>query len=51
MENFYPFIYQPKKKKEEPLSLYIELESPPFPQEKEEKKESEECGIIVIELI
>jgi hypothetical protein len=52
METFYPFIHEKKDKKKEqsePMPLYIEL-VPPAPEKKESPSETEEPGVIVIEL-
>lgn len=50
MDGFFPFIYEPEKKKEfEPEYLYIELIPPP-PQKTEEEKEIDTHPIIIIQL-
>lgn len=48
MNDYYPFIDNPKKKEWEPEPLYVEIESPLL--EKEKVKEPESPGVIVIEL-
>lgn len=50
MRGFFPFIYEPEKKKEfEPEHLYIELEPPPL-EKKEEVKEEDNPTVIIIQL-
>jgi hypothetical protein len=48
MVDFFPFIHQIKKKKEELQPLYIELEPPPPVQQEEEKED--EPRVVIIEL-
>ena len=49
MDDFFPFIYQIEKKKEnEPQPLYIELIPPP--QQSEDEIEDDEPRVIIIEL-
>lgn len=49
MNDFYPFIHEPKKKKEiEFEPLYIELIEPPL--EKQPEKENNDSNIIIIQL-
>ena len=55
MTDFFPFIYQPTKKKEfEPEPLYIELYPPPIEKieekETETDKEDDNGGVIIIQL-
>lgn len=50
MNNFFPFIYERKKKNSEPIPLYIEVPAPVKPQEEIEKK-SEEEKVVIIELL
>lgn len=51
MDDFFPFIYQPRKKEQELEPLYIEIGPPPQVERKPEKKEpSEERGVIIIQL-
>ena len=48
MDGFFPFIYQPEKKKEfEPEPLYIELYPPP-PQRKEDKEQEDSNPTVII---
>jgi len=50
MDEFFPFIHQPKRKKEnEPQPLYVEL-YPPMPEKHQENKEEETERVIIIEL-
>ncbi len=50
MNTFFPFLYEPKKKKEpELIPLQIELDTPEYiPSKKEEK--NDERGVFTIEL-
>lgn len=51
MDDFFPFVYEPEKKKEfEPEPLYIELYPPPPPKHEEEEKEDSNSIVIIIQL-
>jgi len=49
MDDFFPFIYEIEKKKEEPLPLYIEL-IPPTLQPEPDEYDDETPRVIIIEL-
>lgn len=55
MTDFFPFLYEPVKKKEfEPEPLYIELYPPPIEKieekETETDKENDNPGVVIIQL-
>lgn len=47
MDHIFPFIYEPKKEKFEPLPLYIENY---VPIKKNDEEKEEELNIIIIEM-
>lgn len=53
MDSFYPFIHEPKYKKEElePQPLYIELGPPLQENEKKDEEKEEESRVIIIEIL
>lgn len=50
MNDFFPFIHEHKRKELEPLPLYIELDAPPPEYKMPVLEESEERGVIIIQL-